>query len=242
MNLRRVGKTFIVCVSIILSTGCASAAAVSITPPAPSEPQPQETVVVNTPAPPETTILYEQRLISLEWPEKIRLGDSDRIQVTLEVDEFGNITPTAIYEENQITGEPILIPDLYEAYYLNIEARLDMAGIKIYPAGTTSVNMQKGKTVRLFWSISPKQTGYFRGTIWVYINMIPKEGGGPVIQEVLISKPIEIKGVSVLGMPANVTRWVGFIGATTSGFLGLPFIETLFGWLFRKLVKRYKKE
>jgi hypothetical protein len=54
----------------------------------------------------------ESRRLTLEYPPTIRLGDTDTIRLTLEVDTLGNVIPTAILEGNTITGETIQIPNL----------------------------------------------------------------------------------------------------------------------------------
>ena len=191
-----------------------------------------------TPEPrPEKAVLYEQRLISLEWPQKIRVGESDRIQLTLEVDEQGIITPTVSSEGNEIIAEPVQIPDLYEDYYINAEARFDIVGVDIQPTGTVSTALIKGKDLYFAWSISPRQTGEFSGTVWLHLNLTPKDGGVNR-QELLFAKPITIEGVSVFGMPAAVARWGGFLGTGISFFLGLPFIENILSWLFGRFKKQ----
>ena len=48
--------------------------------------------IVATPASPG---IPERRLLVLEWPEKIRQGDSDIVRLTLQMDEQGQLTATA---------------------------------------------------------------------------------------------------------------------------------------------------
>ncbi len=60
--------------------------------------------------------------------------ESDVVRLTLEVDDLGNITPTAQIEGNVVVGETIEIPDLYETHNVTAEARLDLAGMQVQPA------------------------------------------------------------------------------------------------------------
>lgn len=210
---------------------------------------PQPTAVIETQFPedspdiqstaipmPEKSVMYERRLISLEWPQQIKVGESDRIQLILEVDEEGFITPTAMVDGNNLEFESVLIPDLYENYYLNVESRLDIVGMDVLPQGVVSTALIKGKNLVFAWSLSPRQAGSFSGTVWLYLNLIPKNGD-PIQKELLLAKPINIKGVTVFGLPATTARWAGFIGTGASFILGLPFIENFILWLFRRLKK-----
>src|SRR5688572_24610360 len=49
--------------------------------------------------------LPERRRLTLEYPPKIRAGDSDVVRLTLEVDDLGNLTPTAQIGGNTTTGK-----------------------------------------------------------------------------------------------------------------------------------------
>ncbi len=198
----------------------------------PEQPEEQPTVMPL----PQTSILYERRLIVLEWPQRIRVGESDRIQLLLEVDENGTITPTVLVDGNNQEVEPIYIPDLYEDYYLNVESRLDIAGMDVLPQGVVSTSLLKGKNVSFAWSLSPRQPGTFAGTVWLHLNLIPKNGDF-VQKELLFAKPIEIEGTNVLGLPLRTARWAGMLGTGTSFILGLPYIENILGWLFRRFKK-----
>jgi hypothetical protein len=45
--------------------------------------------------------LLEPRRLNLEWPAAIRVGDSELVYLTIEVDDRGNLTPTAIEAGNR---------------------------------------------------------------------------------------------------------------------------------------------
>jgi len=90
----------------------------------PSEPAPL------APAP----AILESRRLTLEYPPKIRTGDSDVIRLTLEVDSLGNLTPTAEVQGNLITGQVVQVPNLYDTNNVIAEARVDLAGLKFVQA------------------------------------------------------------------------------------------------------------
>ena len=74
--------------------------------PAGEEPAPQPTATFSLPsptlAPTAVPRLPETRRLTFEFPPKIRAGDSDVVRLTLEMDDLGNITPTAELEDGNV--------------------------------------------------------------------------------------------------------------------------------------------
>ncbi len=62
------------------------------------------------PEPTGIPAIPESRRLTLEYPSRMRAGNSDLVRLTLEVDNLGNITPTAQVNGNNVTGETIEIP------------------------------------------------------------------------------------------------------------------------------------
>ena len=75
----------------------------------------------------------ESRQLTLEYPPNIRVGDSNMIWLTLEVDTLGNVTPTADVQGNPIIGKIVQIPNVYDTHNVFAEARLDIAGPNVQP-------------------------------------------------------------------------------------------------------------
>jgi len=196
---------------------------------APEEPGP--TPIVPSPAIPET------RRLTLEFPPKMRAGvEGDIVRLTLEVDALGNITPTAQIEGNVLTGEVIEIPDLYQTHNVTAEARLDMAGMEVRPPGSILEPLKRGQSVTFFWSIRPQETGVYRGTVWLHLNFADKSTGEASRIAVSV-QIIEIKAVDFFGLSVNAARTSGVIGSVVGGVLGLPFLENILKFLFRRRKK-----
>jgi hypothetical protein len=195
----------------------------SDTPSAQDTPLPQMTAISTKSSP---LALQERRLAVLEWPSSIHLGDSDVLTLTLLVDQAGKLTPMAQIGGHKVTGQTVYIPDLYDSYNLVAVARLDLAGVQISPQGMVSQPMRPGRDIFFSWSISPDQLGQYRGTLWLYLNLVPKNGGNPD-QLTLLAPEIQIESVSVLGLPGPVARWGGVAGTSLSIVFGFPFIESL---------------
>ncbi len=212
------------------------APAPSDTPPAGEATQPiatrRPTEVMLLPTQFSPASLQERRLAVLEWPASIHVGDSDVLTLTLLVDQVGRITPTAQIGGHQVTGAAVFIPDLYDTYNLVAAARLDLAGVQVAPQGMVSQPMRPGQNIFFSWSISPSQLGQYRGTLWLYLNLVPKNGGN-ADQLTLLAPEIQIESVSVLGLPGPVARWSGVAGTSLSFVFGFPFIESLLKKLWK---------
>lgn len=175
----------------------------------------------------------ERRRLTLEYPSRIRAGDSDVVRLTLEVDPSGNITPTAVVEGNVVTGETIEIPNLYETHHVVAEAKFDVLGIQASPPDLLSQTLSPGQTVRFFWSIRPEQAGTYRGTVWLSLRFEDKVSGEQS-QTVVSAQIVEIEAVNFFGIPANVVRVAGGAGSVIGSILGFPFFEDIVRFLFRR--------
>ncbi len=237
--------------SFLLLQSCGAAGAPPMEEPAAEEPSeepsggeptaaPAPTATVSVPVPTQEAAavpsIPEQRRLILEFPPKIRAGDSDIVRLTLEVDDMGNIVPTAEIDGNTVTGEVVEIPNLYDTHKVIAESRLDMAGVQVLPAEMISEPLLPGESVTFYWSVRPDDTGAYRGTVWLYLRFIPNDGGTEMTRT-LSAQLIEINAVSFFGMKAAPARWVGAIGSFISGVLGMPFIEEVVKWIWRRLRK-----
>ncbi len=177
--------------------------------------------------------ITEQRRLTLEFPPTIKAGDSDNVRLTLEVDALGNLTPTAVVDGNTVTGETVEIPNLYDSHFVIAEARFDMAGIEIVPPEIISEPLLPGENVTFYWSVRPKEAGRYRGTIWLYLRFVPKDGGDELTKTVS-AQFIEINATTFMGLKAGPARWLGAFGTFISGVFGLPFFEEIVKWLWKQ--------
>jgi hypothetical protein len=172
--------------------------------------------------------------MTLEWPPTIRVGDSDVIRLTLEVDELGNVTPTAQIEGHETRGETVFIPNLYDTHNVMAEARLDLAGVQVTPEGDVSEPLLPGQSATFFWSVLPQEVGTFRGTIWVHLRFIPHDGG-PESRRPLTAQLVEIQAANLLGLGGNTARWAGALGTLVGSFISL---QDVLPWLVKKFLKK----
>ncbi len=83
-----------------------------------------------------TSLPVENRLVELEWPQKMRLGDSDIIRLALVPYQEGYIVQ-AEFPEHQVQSQNLQVVQL-EGYTLTAIARLDGVNFDIQPAVTSA--------------------------------------------------------------------------------------------------------
>ena len=157
----------------------------------------------------------------------------ERRRLTLEVDDQGNLTPTASVEGNVVTGGVVEIPNLYETHTVIAQARLDLAGVEVSPPGETSAQLVPGQTVSFFWSVSPREAGTFRGTLWLHLRFVDKVSGEES-QRPISAQTVEIQGTNFIGLSGNVARTAGVIGSVAGTVIGFPFLEDILKLLWKR--------
>lgn len=183
--------------------------------------------------------LPERRRLTLEFPPQMRAGDSERVRLTLEVDDLGNITPTAEMGGSVVSGETIEIPNLYETHHVIAEARFDVAGLEVSPPDLSSQTLAQGQSVTFYWSIRPGQTGIYRGTVWLYLRFVDRQSGEESRKPVS-AQLVEIEAVNLFGLSANFARTTGVIGSIVGTIVGFPFFEDIVKFLIKRRKKRGK--
>lgn len=176
----------------------------------------------------------ERRLLILEWPKRIRVGDSSLVRLSLEMDEQGTLTPTAWIEGEDLELAPLEIPNLYETHRIFAQARLDLAGMQIAPEGVLSEQLVPGMPLAFMWSIRATDVGDYLGTVWLHLVFIPREGGEES-RLVLSAQTIEIRAVNLLGLGGRSARLLGGVGSLVGSLISL---DSLFNWLVKVVQKR----
>jgi len=202
----------------------------------------EPTIPVQTTDIPATSIvtaqpaLLERRRLTLEFPPQIRVGDADLVRLTLEVNDLGNITPTAQFSGNVVTGERIEIPNLYESHQVIAEARFDLAGVEVRPSDLVSEALSPGSSVTFRWSVRPPDVGFYRGTIWLYLRFVDKQTGEES-RKTVSAQIVEIEAVNFLGLSGEFARTAGVIGSVVGTILGFPFFEDIVKFALKRRSK-----
>ncbi|MDD2922019.1 MAG: hypothetical protein PHQ36_07005 [Anaerolineales bacterium] len=228
--------TFVL-ILVFANAACASAPQ----PAAPMAPAPsltQSAAAAPTSQPTQIPAIPESRRLTLEFPAKMRAGvEGDIIRLTLEVDDLGNVTPTAQVGGNVVVGETVQIPNLYETHQVTAEAKLDLAGFSVQPPDAIYEPLKRGQSVTFYWSVRPQETGKYRGIAWLHLNFENRLTGEK--DRVAISaQRIEIEAVDFFGMSVNVARASGAVGSIVGGVIGFPFLEDIVKFVFKRKKKK----
>lgn len=177
-------------------------------------------------------------MLTLEWPARLRVGDSDTIRLALELDKTGAFTPTAVIEGHEVQGEKINIPNLYDTHNVMVEARLDIAGLVYTPTSMVVEPMQPGQSVVFFWSVQPQEIGKYRGTIWLHLHFVPKQPSAQEARLTLSAQRVEIEAVDFLGLSGNAARVSGWIGAGLGSILSFDKLYDFVAGLIKRLRRK----
>lgn len=185
--------------------------------------------------------LLEFRRLTLEYPPMIKLGSgSDVIILTLDVDEQGNITPTAQFEGNVVEGDVIPIPNLYETHIVTAEAYYQVAGLSVEPPGSSFRPLKQGERVTFTWSVRAQEVGNYRGTIWLFLNFENRASGGQDRKEIS-AQIFDIKVVDLFGFSSNFVKASGVVGSVLGTIVGFPFFKEIVKYLFERMTKGRRK-
>jgi len=153
----------------------------------------------------------EMRTVTLEYPFNMRQGDADVIILSLDVDQNG-ATATAQFGDHTTTGTTVEIPNVYDTYSVQAEARLDLLGTEIAPSDTIVLSLQAGQKATFIWTVKPKDVGNYRGAVWLSLNFTPLSGGDTISQQ-LYTQAFEIDVLNLLGIGGQPARIMGAAGA-----------------------------
>ena len=192
-----------------------------------------------TPSATAIPVIPERRRLTLEFPRYMRAGDSDVVRLTLEVDDLGNVVPTAEIEGNVVTGEVVEIPNLYLTHHVVAEAKFDIAGVQVSPSETISQTLSEGQSVTFYWSVHAQDVGNYRGTVWFYLRFVDKVSGEES-QKTVSAQLVEIEAVNLFGLLASLVKTVGGVGSVIGSIVGFPFFEDIVKFIFRRRKVRRK--
>ena len=109
-----------------------------------------------------------------------------------------------------------------------------MAGIEVIPSDLVSEPLLPGQSFSFYWSLRPDEPGEYRGTAWLYLRFIPKDGGAE-LRRTLSAQVFNISAVTLWGFKAGPARIFGGIGSVISVILGLPLMDDVLKYLWKRI-------
>lgn len=188
-----------------------------------TRPLPTQTLLPapTAPAPPQPTkeAVVEGRTVELEWPERMRLGDSDVVRLSLVPTREGYVA-RAEFPDHTVDSQPVPVPRP-NGYELFAVARLDGVGFDIAPGGEQERFVPEGEEVAWRWTLAPRRAGQQRLSVQVHLRWVPAPGvSGSTRETQVFSRGIHIQVISFLGMNPTQAASTGVLGLLAgSGFL-----------------------
>lgn len=188
----------------------------------PSTPPPQPTQTLPTALPPTP----EARVVELEWPVRLRMGESDIVRLAL-VPSSEGYTATAEFSEHPLDTTQLDVRRP-EGYTLLAVARLDGVGFDLSPTGDQVRAVPVGEGVSWRWSMTPRAPGMQRLTVSLLLRWEPEAGSAAVAREsAAFGRGLDVQVTSFLGMGRPEALMVGLVGVLLGAGLGI------FGFLGR---------
>ncbi|MFZ0545982.1 MAG: hypothetical protein WAM60_11120, partial [Candidatus Promineifilaceae bacterium] len=186
-------------VLILFLAACAGASeevestrVVELSPTVPTEASPEEEVApteepmeepteepgpTTTPAAPPTAIttptpIIEERVAEVEWPPRMRLGNSDTVRLAVVPNEEG-LTITTEFPEHEIVTQTVTL-EQPAGYDLALGAQLDGIGFSLSPEGDQVQDWQVDEPMVWHWTISPERSGQHRLTLTLTLHRVPQ--------------------------------------------------------------------
>jgi hypothetical protein len=78
------------------------------------------------------------------------------------------------------------------------------------------------------------EAGAYRGTLWLFVEFVPKEGGAP-FRRALAAQELKIRATTLLGLSGASARFFGSAGSLLSSVLGFPFLEDVVRWVLGRV-------
>jgi hypothetical protein len=98
--------------------------------------------------------------------------------------------------------------------------------VEFAPQGEISEALLPGKPVEFYWSVRAGDVGSYKGTVWMHLRFIPREGG-PSSRMILSGQIIHIESANLFGMSGKAARVAGSVGAVIGSVFGLDSLLSL---------------
>ncbi len=169
---------------------------------------------------------FEERTAELEWPPKLRFGESDTVRLSLIPTQEGYILKSE-YPENKVEGEELIIPRP-GGYELWAAAQLDGVGFDIAPRGLQEQWAPVDQPVTWRWSITAHQPGRQRLAMNLWLRWKPIEGiEGKEKEYIAFSRTMNVVVSSILGLKRSQALSFAVVGLFFGGLLSLTAVITL---------------
>lgn len=157
------------------------------------------------------SLTYDERILKLAWPAKLRSGDGGTIRLSLnaqlvEAEEISSPEPTS-----QGNPEILETDDSGTVAHPVVEAYLETRGMEVLPKGRINQALIPGKPVTFIWDIKSLEEGTLPVVIWLHLRFVPPVGETEV-RKLLSAQRMEIQSIRFLGLDGPSARILGVFG------------------------------
>lgn len=168
----------------------------------------------------------ELRRVVLEYPLRIRSGDSDVIRLTFAADNLAALGTAPAPSETVPEGQSPQPADLYATYNVVAEAELDLAGMNVRPPGPVSEPLLPGESAGFNWIVRPAEPATYQGTVWLFLVFVDRQTQNQT-RLALSAQSIRIEAANLAGLSGSTSRVAGGLGTMIGAILGFPFCNEL---------------
>ncbi len=189
---------------------------------------------VGPPPTPEPEI--EERLVEVEWPAAMRVGDNDLIRFSLMPAPDGGYVPTPEIGGHEVGATPIPMTVARPGYTGYVKATLSAAGLNAELASAEEQSLVPGQANTWRWTISPDSPGEYRAVISLAVRWQPESGTGlpGPLTEVVWERTLTVEARGTLGLSGVQTDWVAAGGSVLGVVSGIPFAEKGLGLVWKR--------
>lgn len=168
--------------------------------------------------------IIETRMLVLDWPARVRLGDVAEIILTVSAVD---VSDTLLIGNMNGLDLSVLV-DAYAIYSIIAEAKLEIPGSVIRPPGVISQPIRPGQAIIFSWQVLPEGTGQYAGTAWFSLRFFPKEQGESsdllTNRYYVAAMPLRFEVQSLAGISGELARILGGLGILLGLLTALPSI------------------
>ena len=189
--------------------------------PLPTQSPPAITTALPTPSFPEIQApTPEAHAVQVEWPARIRLGESDVVRMILIPASKSYLLVTE-YPEHQIITRTVSIQRT-SGYELFAVARLDGVGFMISPDREQVQYLPPGEILTWRWSLLPRHPGRQRLAILLTLRWVPSSVDSGITREVTAySQTLDVQVLSFFGLSKVQAVLTGIVSILLGGGFGL---------------------
>ena len=154
--------------------------------------------------------------MELEWPECLRMGESDVIRLAPVPVKDGYVAKAEFPDHSiQSVEVPVPRPNGYTLYAI---ARLDGVGFDIAPQGDQEHYVAPDEETAWRWTLTPRAPGQQRLSVQLKLRWVPASGAaGTMFESQAYSRGIDVQVASFLGMSTTQAGSTGAFGLLIGG-------------------------